>query len=339
MAAAAPDAAMLDVEVLDTGAALDALASEWEALWRRVPDATPFAYPAWLLPWWRQFGTGLPRVATARRDGRLVGVLPMYLLDGYGPRQMLPIGVSMSDECDMLAEPGTPPDPLLAAVAARADGAEAYGLPDVPPHSLLLDAAVPPGWAGGWFEGTACPVFSLPDTVAGLADVLPARTLRKLRMNRNRAERAGGFTVETATPDTLDASMAALIRLHQSRWTAQNQPGTFADPLAAAFHAEAAPALLAAGLLRLRVLRVQGVAAAACYALLTGHGRILFYLSGFDAAFAAISPGTLLLADMLEQAIREGRREANFLRGNEAYKYAWGGVDRHNKAGRFTRAR
>jgi CelD/BcsL family acetyltransferase involved in cellulose biosynthesis len=110
----------------------------------------------------------------------------------------------------------------------------------------------------------------------------------------------------------------------------------FADPSVGRFQAEAAPALLDAGLLRLHVLRVDGMVAAACYALLPA-GRVVFYLTGFDAAHAAVSPGTLLLAAMLEQAIAERRREADFGRGNEGYKYAWGGVDRHNRAVQFRR--
>ena len=78
-----------------------------------------------------------------------------------------------------------------------------------------------------------------------------------------------------------------------------------------------------------------GAVAAACYALLAGRERILFYLSGFDAEWSFVSPGTLLLAAMLEEAIAEGRREADFLRGREGYKYAWGGVDRVNGACRL----
>ena len=64
-------------EVLTADAALRALGPEWEALWRRAGDrATPFQSPAWLLPWWRAFGTGRPRAATLRGgDGRLLGLL------------------------------------------------------------------------------------------------------------------------------------------------------------------------------------------------------------------------------------------------------------------------
>ncbi len=320
----------MTIEVLDTDAALWALAPEWEALWRRVPDRSPFTSPAWLLPWWRHFGTGQPRVATLRQSGRLAAVFPLYVLDEETGRKLLPVGAGLSDYQDVLAEQGLDPSPLLHAVLARADRVAVCDLIEVPPGSALHGLVPPPGWSMRWSAGSPCPVLALPATVDAMADAVPARALRKLRMNRNRAEAAGGTVRECATADTLPGLQAELIRLHQRRWTAQGEPGVLADPAVLGLHHDAAPRLLHAGMLRLEVLRAGGQAAAAIMALLSGPGRILFYLSGFDDAHAFISPGTLLLGTMLEDAVREGRREAHFLRGQEAYKYAWGAADRMN---------
>jgi len=320
----------LTVQVLDGDAALWALAPEWEALWQRLPGRTPFTAPAWLLPWWRHFGTGQPRVATLRQGGQLAAVLPLYVLDEPGCRKLLPIGAGLSDYQDILAEPGLDPSPLLHAVLARADGVDVCDLIQVPPGSMLRMASAPPGWAMAWRDGSPCPVLALPASVEGLPDVVSARTLRKLRMNRNRAERGGGVTRERATETTLPRLQAELIRLHQARWTRQGDAGVLADPRVLGLHRDAAPGLLRAGVLRLEALLVGGEVVAAIMALLDGPRRILFYLSGFDEAHAFISPGTLLLGAMLEDAIREGRREADFLRGQESYKYAWDAVDRPN---------
>jgi hypothetical protein len=38
---------------------------------------------------------------------------------------------------------------------------------------------------------------------------------------------------------------------------------------------------------------------------------------------------------MIEEAVKEGRRELHFLRGAEAYKYAWGATDRMNMTRRL----
>ena len=108
-----------------------------------------------------------------------------------------------------------------------------------------------------------------------------------------------------------------------------------ADPRVLALHRDAAPGLLAAGALRLQVLRLGGVPAAAHYALLGGGGRVLLYLSGFDAARARESPGAILLGELIAWALAEGWRELHFLRGDEDYKYAWGATDRFNAARRL----
>ena len=317
------------IQVRDTDAALIALAPEWAKLWDRLPGRSPFTAPAWLLPWWRHFGTGQPRVATLRRGGRLAAVLPLYVLDEPGGRKLLPIGAGLSDYQDVLAEPGVDPSPLLHAVLGRDDGLAVCDLIEVPPGSALHGLAPPPGWAMRWGGGSPCPVLALPGSVEAMAEAVPAGQLRKLRMNRHRAERGGGVVRERATAATLPALQAELIRLHQSRWTAAGEAGVLADPAVLALHQDAAPALLDAGALRLEVLRVGGTVVAAIMALLA-PGRILFYLSGYDAAHAFISPGTLLLGAMLEDAVREGRTEAHFLRGREDYKYSWGAVDRMN---------
>ncbi len=317
------------IAVVDTDEGLHALVPAWEALWRGRPEATPFQSPAWLLPWWRQFGTGMPRVATLRRAGALQAVLPMYVLDEPGVRKLLPIGAGTTDYLDAL---GGPAAPLLHAVLerARADGVDQCDLIEVPPGSALLTAAWPGGWQAAWSAGSPCPVLALPGIPAGIR--------RKVRMNRNRAERGGGWTTEVATAATLGPLQAELIRLHQARWTVRGEEGSLASPAVLGFHRQAAPALLAAGVLRLQALRIGGGVAAAIMALLAGD-RILFYLSGFDEAHAFVSPGTILLGAMLDEAMREGRTEAHFLRGRESYKYAWGGVDRMNMACRLTQLR
>jgi CelD/BcsL family acetyltransferase involved in cellulose biosynthesis len=308
------------ISVIDSAAELHALAPEWDALWRRnSAAATPFQSPAWLLPWWEQFGSGMPRVGIERRGGDLLGLLPLYVLAEPGAPKLLPIGAGTTDYLDSLGDPA----PLLPALLerARADGVHRCELIEVPPGSGLLGLDAPPGWRAEWSEGAPCPVLAFP--------AIPAGMRRKLRMNRHRAERAGGWTVESAGPDTVQAFLAELIRLHQARWTAQGEAGVLASGPVLAFHRQAAPRLLAAGLLRLQVLRIAGEVAAAILALVA-PGRIFFYLSGFDARHAFVSPGTLLLGAMLEEAMAEGRTHAHFLRGEEGYKYAWGGVNRRN---------
>jgi CelD/BcsL family acetyltransferase involved in cellulose biosynthesis len=81
------------------------------------------------------------------------------------------------------------------------------------------------------------------------------------------------------------------------------------------------------GLLQLLFLQVQGKKAAALYNF-DYKGRIWVYNSGFNIVeFGYLSPGVVLTARAIENAIGLGRRQFDFLRGNEAYKYRFGAQD------------
>ena len=307
------------ISVLTTDLELEALRPEWETLWEVTPKASAFQSPHWLLPWWHHFGTGLPRIVVNRQDGCLTGVLPLYVLPNE--EKLLPIGAGVTDYLDALGDGTGLLEAALVTVEVRS-----CDLMDIQPSSSLVHAT-PALWNVEWREGTACPVLELPH-IRKLAK-------RKLNMSRNRADRAGDWQIGTADPTTLAHHLSTLMRLHQQHWARRGEPGVMADPRLRAFWREAAPSLLAAGLLRLQTLSVAGREVAAIAALLA-PGRILFYLGGFDDAHAFISPGTILLGAMLEQAIGEGRSEAHFLRGGERYKYTWGAKDRFNWSGRLT---
>ncbi len=326
------------IERIEDASGLAALRPEWDALWRRVPDASPFLSPTWLLAWWRQFGTARPLVAALRLSDRLAGVLPCYVFAEDGRGKLLPMGVSLSDHFDALLAPEAPPDAatrLLASLLEAAD-VSVCDLTELPPGAALLDAETPPSWWSDTQRGQPCPVLSLPEQTS-LEQIVPAKTRRKLRMNRHRAERIGGWTTRWAEASNVSDAIDTLEHLHQARWQSRGEPGVLADARVQRFYRDVAPELLTAGHLAIASLRIEGQVAASFMAL-RSTSRLFLYLSGFAEQFAFVSPGSLLLGDALEFALRDGMREIHFLRGGEAYKYAWGGVDRFNTTRRFQRS-
>ena len=55
--------------------------------------------------------------------------------------------------------------------------------------------------------------------------------------------------------------------------------------------------------------------------------RLYFRISGFDPGLERLSPGMLLVGHAIGEAIAEGFAVADFLRGQERYKYLWGAQD------------
>jgi CelD/BcsL family acetyltransferase involved in cellulose biosynthesis len=127
--------------------------------------------------------------------------------------------------------------------------------------------------------------------------------------------------------DGAEAVFGALLELHGARWAARGERGVLDGPGVEAFHREVVRGFLERGWLRLFALRVEGRLAAVHYGF-SAKGRAYYYLGGFDPAFHQLSPGSLMVLHAIEEALREGAGEFDFLRGREAYKYAWGGVDR-----------
>ena len=323
----------LSLDCITTESRLHALAGEWRSLWRALPDKSPFQSPDWQLSWWRQFGTGRPVIGVLRDADRMIGLLPAYVLDEPAGRKLLPIGAGLSDMLDALIAPGAPADAatrLLAAVLRAAPDVDVCDMIDLPPDARLRDAASPEGWISSLHRGEPCPVLPLPAADIDVRGLVSAATSRLLRLNRNRAKRAGGATFELAGSGNLQDVLRQLFAMHEARWTARAEPGgVLADRRVGATLAEAAAGLHREGVLLLPVLRIGADVAAAYLAFRTGS-RLLLYMSGFSAAHAFCSPASVLLGEVINTAMRDGVREVNFLRGNEPYKYSWGGVDRHN---------
>ena len=314
---------------------LAAIAPEWWDLWQRCPSATPFQTPAWLVSWWRAFHPGRLFTIAARRQGSLVGLAPFYL-DG---RRLLPFGISLSDYLDLLIDPQFADDvgPALLHHLSRTDLQwDEWELPDLQPGATALGLACPSGLTHSIDDQNPCPVLPLPSTVDDLSEVLPWRKRRQIRTARNRAARRGEVAVERVEADRLEHAYAELVRLHEARWQSRGEPGVLADPRVRRCHSLALEPLSRHGLLRFYVLSISGQAASV-YLGFQHQGRAYGYLVGFDPDYAFESPGTILLAHAIEEAVREGAREFHFLRGKEDYKYGWGASDRWNKRRIFRR--
>lgn len=331
-------AAVFRVERVTRDAEVLRLSSEWEALWHRVPNATPFQSPRWLLPWWERFGNATPRLLAVYSNGStLAAVFPLYVLQEAGCRKLLPFGISLSDYIDALIDPEHPEaiEVLLQSLVAFPDWDQCY-IPELAPSAALLSARCPTELTEDRVASGPCPVLSLPSQVDALREVVPRKTLRDLRQVRRRTAAAGELSVARADAASVAEIMHEFFRLHERRWQRLAGHGVCDDTTVRAFHLDVAQRMLEAGMLRLYLLRLGQTPLAAYYGF-AANGVAHAYLSGFDPDRAELSLGTQIVGYAIEEAVREGAREFHFLRGGEAYKYAWGAVDRINTARAFTR--
>ena len=306
----------MDTAVLTTMQQLEAIERDWLDLWRELPDATPFQSPMWLLPWWRHFGSNDLSVIATQEGGRLRALAPLYVIREDGESLGLFLGTGISDYLDIL---GTPP-PDLTKIECQM-----WDLQQLRPESAMLKMTPPDGWGDNVEEQDRCVLLSIENAGDELQNLLSTHSRKKLRYYK----RSLDATFEDANAENLDALLGALFELHAARWQRRGMPGMLADDVIQRFHREVARAMLDAGALRMHAMRSGDRIVAVFYGF-AHRDTVSYYLSGYDPELEKHSPGTVIVAHAIENAVREGAKTFDFLRGAEDYKYAWGAKDRIN---------
>jgi CelD/BcsL family acetyltransferase involved in cellulose biosynthesis len=79
--------------------------------------------------------------------------------------------------------------------------------------------------------------------------------------------------------------------------------------------------------MQLAFMKVGDIKAAG-YFIFDFNNQIWVYNSGINPLFENLSPGWVLLSKIIQWAIDNKRTGLDFMRGDETYKYQFGGVDK-----------
>lgn len=307
--------------ILRTSDELISIVADWTQLHERCSDTTPFQSPAWLLSWIEVFAPHKLRVVEVREGPTLRGLAPLLIYSRDSERVLAFVGGGVSDYLSLLLEPGSESEVFRQICRALASDGEwsLLELTDVSRHSSLHKVRE---LGAHTVEHDLCSVTVLPPSCEELSRLFSDRQRANLRNARSRLAREGGGEFEVATPETLPEFLEELFELHTRRWSAMNQPGVLEDERVQRFHLLSSRRLLASGRLRLYRMRVKGKTAALVYSLFH-EDTVYCYLQGFDPEFSFVSPGTILISFLMQDAVRLGMRRFDFLRGRESYKQHW----------------
>lgn len=311
-----------------------ALAAAWEDLVAACPDATPFQAPAFLGVWVRELGGGVsPRVWTFHEGDRLAGVAAGQLGEEGGAAVLRFLGgTEVTDYQGPVARPDDQDAVARAFIEELADDggwerAVLEGLAeDTEWHVLLARHAKEAGL--DVLEDDVhdvCPQIDLSEGYEGYLAGLTSKQRGELkRKARKLAREVGEVSLREAGPGHVTEGLEELFSL-----AARGEDGKarfFLDDRMRAFFRGLAGALGPEGRLRVHALDVGGLPAAVCVSLV-GHGRWGVYNMAFDPALSEMSPGMVLLTQLLRVAAEEVGT-VDLLRGGESYKYRFGASDR-----------
>ncbi len=306
---------------------MEGLRDQWRALLDGGRAAKVFQHPIWQQTWLEEFGGDRQPLLLSVRDGaRLLAVAPLLW---EGTRLSLIGDHNICDYMDFVMAPGEERESLSVLLDALQGEEwtelELRGLAAGSPTLALL----PPLAGDRGFEvrverEAVCPQLDLPSTWEDYLMRLGKKNRHELRRKMRRLNDVAVdlrlFALKTP------AEVAGGIDSFLNLMTLRCDKAQFMTPQMERFFRRAAVALAEEGLVALYMLEMDGrrVASALCF---EDENEVLLYNSGYDPELSYLSIGLISKALLLRNAIEEGRRHLDFLRGNEPYKYDLGGRD------------
>jgi CelD/BcsL family acetyltransferase involved in cellulose biosynthesis len=312
------------VSIVDRLEAVGAAAWTQLVLESRAP--TPFASYVWHREWVRAFAPA-SRLEIRRvedDDGHLVAVLPL-VETAPGTLQIVG-GADVSDYLDLVARRGREEDAWTALLQSRGASQAVWELHSVPATSPTVQQLPRLAAAAGATVTVTveerCPVLTLPRTWEAYLATLSGRHRHEMTRKIRRFEREApeGRVFCASRSAELDARLGDFLDLHRRSRVGKAR---FMDTRMEDFFRRVIGLLAERDAVRLWFLDLpQGPVAA--FLCLEWHGVVGLYNSGFHPAHASLAPGLVLLAHVVRDAIVRGKRQFDFLRGEERYKYEFG---------------
>lgn len=328
------------ISVIRTDADFRALAGEWEELHASVGGTVFQSFP-WLWNWWQIYSRSRTRlhILTTRLDGRLTAILPLYIehigyrligldrlrmigvYETYGEYALLAERKHLRDSTRVMAE-------YLAGMI-KGPACDMVSFFRFDPSDEVMQTLLHQMRSHGLIERF------VPRVIPRVMMDLPAdhdtwfaslsSNERDLLKRKGKALEKKGAVVEVVSAADPGA-FRDYVRLHSATWTTRGVSGYFASERMRRFLEIVTEELMGRGQARLYFLAKDGVRFTAVHAFFV-NGQCCFYLSGLDRAheLSNLSPGRVLLARVIRDAIAEGIKVFDFQGGDEEYKHRLGG--------------
>jgi CelD/BcsL family acetyltransferase involved in cellulose biosynthesis len=188
---------------------------------------------------------------------------------------------------------------------------------------LLVDELKSHGHTVHSRDGQNCWRLQLPDDWDDYLAQLSRNRRQKIRSMWRKTFGCGAAVTRRADSEqSLRHGLEILVDLHERRRTSVGESGCFSHEQFTAFLFDVAERMYERGQLRLQWIEVDGTPVAVDFSV-SGSQCVYGYQCGINPDYSKLRPGTLMMATNFQQAIRDGYREFDFLRGDEDYKTHW----------------
>lgn len=306
-----------------TARAPSEIQSAWSGLAARRAPASIFLTPEWI---------EVARAHDPREQVTLAAGDPPFAVtalarDADGTISFA--GGELTDEQDIVAAP----DDLRRAATAVAEWIAAERAPrvlldyvpqDTPTLDAMSDTLTAAGYQVTRERLITSPRIALAAGFDAYLQGLGKKERHELRRKLRRFEDAPGTGFRWASEEERGAVLDRFFAVHR---LSKGEKAAFMTAEAEAFFRDIADALAANGALRLGVVRAHDVDAAVLFAFAYGD-TLALYNAAYDPALSSLSLGIATHAYAIRDAIANGFKVYDLLRGGEPYKYDLGAKDR-----------
>ena len=298
------------------------IAPVWSALAARRTPASIFLTPEWI---------AVARAHSTDQAITLTAGDPAYAVASLSRSAdaIAFAGGDLTDEQDVVAAPGHAREAASAVArwiaAERPSRVSLEFVPEDAPTLAVFDEVLSEcGYLVTRERLVTSPRITLTADFESYVQALGKKERHELRRKLRRFESAPGAGFRWATEQERPAVLDRFFALHR---LSKGEKAAFMTADAEAFFRDIADALAAAGWLRLGVVSAHGEDAAVLFAFAYGD-TLALYNAAYDPALASLSLGIASHAFAVRDAIAQGFRVYDLLRGDEPYKYDLGAVDR-----------
>ncbi len=316
------------------------LSGAWNSLLENNHISSPFLRHEFQRVWWQGMGGGEWSqgelfILTGYDDQEnLRGIAPFFIAPNEGLRQLMLIGSHeiadfldfICSEDDLEAFVGAVLDYLIAEVNDEWDVLNFYNLlSDSHTLEILENATQVRGLNFASKQLQSSPFIPIPADLDAYLESLSSRTAKEMRRKMRRAA-SYPVPIELEIVTEAEDYEQCMGTFFELMGREQDKAEFLSGAMEEQMHL-IAKAACENGWAQLAFLKI-GDNRAAGYLNFDYQGRIWAYNSGFDPTHADLSPGWLLMAKLIEWCAENGKEVFDFMRGDEGYKYQFGGQDR-----------
>jgi CelD/BcsL family acetyltransferase involved in cellulose biosynthesis len=312
----------------------------WNALVEQSITDTPFSRHEYLSEWWKTLGGGEWESAelvlvSATENDQLIGIAPLFISNYDGQRALMLAGsIEISDYLDLIVREGDLPrflsgllDFLISSAPDNWSALDWYNIPDSSPSLAALQAeAEKRGWTHHQEVYRPTPRIPLNGSFEDYLSRIDKKQRHEIRRKMRRAAESDKnvqFNIVDGK-ENIDSEINAFLDLML------HDPGK-AEFLHPAMREQMTVTIQNAhkyGYLWLAFLEIEGARTAASLNF-DYRNKLWGYNSGVSREHMELSPGWVLMAHTIQWCCENGRYEFDFMRGDEEYKYRFGGVNKY----------